>query len=176
MKQENLLNKLFICNLYQTDSDDGYFRRDAVCTNDDVEKVLKNSRRVHQVGRVIVERSFFNRFQLKEIITGIPIDTLYERTTNKKGLRFIWDRNWIAGAKNRYHSFIVVPIWNCTPTAEQIDKYAEAHPDALEYKKGLTTLLGIGEAGYNAKIQEAIDKANATNEKVKTLLNKRNSL
>ena len=160
------LDNLLLCDLYQVKEDIGYIDCHKLHGKYGIE--LDRYYSINKIGSVIVYKSKRFRYNLKEIITGIPIDTLYEKYKGNA-----WNDSYdyiVDGKKSEYDTFILVPTVNHDIKIEELERYLEEHKDVEKYRNELKELLNNGSNNYSNKKKAEIEKINNDNLKVKTLL------
>lgn len=165
MKEKTMLDKLYVAKVYQARTEEGYIEKGDIYSNKELSIKLSNMREVEEMGEIIVKKSILFPFQLRELITGIPIDTLYEQTNNGTNIPTILDSYWLSGIKNRYHTFIVIPYDKVHPTMEDVEEYfknlEEENMDAEQMKNEILELINEGKkkmANRNQKIDNRINE------------------
>lgn len=123
-----MLEKLIICDLYQVKKEYAYIKNDNFSFKYD----LYN--KCEFIDEVIVKKSFFKKFELREIITGTKIDTIYKKKKE-------FNNYDIIASKKEYDTFILVDDINKNPTIEDIKKYIKKHNAVNEYKIKLEKIL-----------------------------------
>ena len=155
MKKE-MFDLYYRCNLYQADSSKGYLDRRVVSHKYSAVKGLEEVEGIQKIGTVIVRKNPFCKYQLREVLTGVPFDTLYE---DANGLSPVGSSNHtLKGNKKEYHTFIVVPKYNASniPTVYR-ERYEEEHRDVEAYQQQLLELIANGVVQYVAKKSDEAD-------------------
>ena len=160
------LDNLILCDLYQVKEDIGYIDCHEFHGKYGIE--LDRYYSINKIGSVIVYKSKRFRYNLKEIITGIPIDTLYEKYKGNA-----WNNSYdyiVDGKKSEYDTFLLVPITKHDIKIEELERYLEEHKDVEKYRNELKELLNNGSNNHSNKKKAEIEKINNDNLKVKSLL------
>ena len=169
---KNLLDEFYFCDLYQVDSHKGYIEKEdfhskySLSANMDVELPFCN-----KVGIVLVKRSKLFKYNLREVFTGVPLDTIYENYNRM--VSNDWYNYTIKGIKKEYNTFTIVPHKRTRITLDQINKYCEDHSNVEEYKNRLTELINKGEENHINKKQEEKECLENINSEVNKKLFKR---
>lgn len=162
------LDNLLLCDLYQVKEDIGYIDCYVIKEKYWIRSDYLLNENFDKVSSVIVKKNKVSKskskskYNLKEIITGTPIDTLYE--ISAPGIS-IPD-----GKKSEYDTFILVPTVNHDIKIEELERYLEEHKDVEKYRNELKELLNNGSNNHSNKKKAEIEKINNDNLKVKTLL------
>ena len=165
---DNLLDNFLLCNLYQVKEDIGYIDCYVIKGKYWIRSDYLLNENFDKVSSVIVKKNKVSKskskYNLKEIITGTPIDTLYE--ISAPGIS-IPD-----GKKSEYDTFILVSTVNHDIKIEELERYLEEHKDVEKYRNELKELLNNGSNNHSNKKKAEIEKINNDNLKVKSLLKK----
>ncbi|MEE3343759.1 MAG: hypothetical protein VZS44_06695 [Bacilli bacterium] len=143
--KKNILDDLYICNLYQVDKEVGYLSKN------ELKKGIICNEHVNKIGTVIVKKSNLSKYRLKEILTNVPIDTLYT----------IYDefneQYKFCGNSREYNTFIYLDIYDESKynkkyykvTEDDFDYYFDKHSDVKEYRNELLELLKQGKSNHD---------------------------
>ena len=143
---KNLLDELYICDLFQVDQEKGYVDKSELHWNYSIGFMLDDLYD-YKLGSVIVKKSNLYKYNLREILTGVPIDTIYENY-NKVAHNFSYSHT-VKGNKKKYHTFILVDPTNKEVNIDDIYKYCLDHSNNEDYKNYLTELIDKGSKNYN---------------------------
>lgn len=165
---DNLLDNFLLCNLYQVKEDIGYIDCNEIYHKDSIASRLRDDASFNKIGSVIVKKSEVFKYNLKEIVTGTPIDTLYEKY--ESNIWYDWYNYRVNGKKSEYDTFILVPITKHDIKIEELERYLEEHKDVEKYRNELKELLNNGSNNHSNKKKAEIEKINNDNLKVKSLL------
>ncbi|MEE3343760.1 MAG: hypothetical protein VZS44_06700 [Bacilli bacterium] len=137
---KNILDDLYICDLYQVDKEIGYLTKGKIGIAMGREAGKKY---IKKVGTVIVKKSKLHPFRLKEILTNVPIDTIYEDFRYKT-----------YGWKKEYNTFIyldpyILDTYYVKVTEDDFYSYCDEHPDTEKYRNELIELLNHGKENHD---------------------------
>lgn len=162
------LDKLLLCDLYQISENQGYIDKAEIHGKNPIGYELYCNSFVNKICSVIVKKNGFSKYNLKEILTGIPINTIYEALDEYSSCD--WYNHTARGIKSEYDTFILVPSIKKEITVEKLEKYINDHKDVQNFKMDLEELLKNGfNSHVNKKLVE-IKKVKENDAKVKKLL------
>ena len=140
------LEKIVVCDLYQVDEGKGYIELDDLFDND------AELAGLHKVGVVLLKKSNFDKYNLKEVITKIPIPTVYE-TFTEEGCT-------VKGQSKYYDTFAVVTERSLVTEAkfDQITSYFSIHSNESAYAKELSKLLETGGVRCLSIVSQELDE------------------
>ncbi len=162
------LEKLLLCDLYQVSEDVGYIEKSAIHGKSFIGSELNFMPFVHNMGSVMVKKSGCFKYNLRELLTGTPINTLYEESHDYSSCD--WYNHTVKGNQTEYDTFILVPSIRREITVDQLEDYINSHDDVESFRVELEDLLRKGShIHFNKKMAE-IEKAGRDDLKVKALL------
>ena len=162
------LDKLLLCDLYQISENQGYIDKAEIHGKSPIGCELYHNSFVNKICSVIVKKNGFSKYNLKEILTGIPINTIYEASDEYSSCD--WYNHTVRGIKSEYDTFILVPLIKKEVTVEKLEKYINDHKDVQDFKIDLEELIKKGSNSYVNKKLAEIKKVKENDVKVKKLL------
>ena len=155
---KSLLDRLYVCNLFQVKASKGYVRKEDLHSKYGIINASVMSH-CYELGSIIVKKSIIFPYSLEEVITGISFDTIYEVYNPYE--RCAWYEYTVKGGKKEYDTFILV-LRN--PTKKDIDDYYSLHSDAEEYKSELMSLISSGKNNHLSVKNDEKEKKSAEND------------
>ena len=166
---KNITDNLLLCNLYQIKEERGYYiNRKEIHGKYDINIGLESMYGVNKICSVIVEKNIFSKYNLREIITNIPIDTIYD--VDNEFCSVDWLKHTVKGNKNEYDTFILVPLEQKEITADKLEEYINEHSDVEKFKADLEELLKKGKNNHVNMKNIKMEKNKEEEKRVQSLL------
>ena len=146
---KNVLDSLYICDLYQIDEDTGYIERDELYNKYGISDKLDHLPFCKKIGRVIVKKSSIFKYNLREVLTGVPLETVYEDYNSS--VRCDWYTYTAKGNKKEYDTFILIGSLDRKVSLNDINTYCDEHSNTEEYRKELISLINRGKENHAKK-------------------------
>lgn len=168
MKKDDLKYYL-ICDLYQVNQTQGYFKLDDLRNACALPKYgVSEISCCNKIGHVILKKNRFSlspTYRLCEAITNVPLDIIYGRYDSMYGILHL------KGKKREYHTFaLIMESETYSVKLKDFQKYfIEEHPNQEEYRKMLFDLIQRGNDNLALKKQKESEDLNHSNSIVRSL-------
>lgn len=164
------LDDLCVCDLYLVHEEPGFIEKKSMAGYNGLFANPVEEKKVEKMGRIFAYKSKIHPYKLKEVITGVSFDTLYETTSGKSGDNFVYP----IGNKNKYSCFIVTRK-NYLPQPvylSDLEKYCQEHNDVEQFTRYLINTKETGLDNMATAMETYVNPIIEENKKVKQLLKK----